>query len=74
MYKTQEYSEAELAEYGISLEVFRAIRGWMSNNWEYFNNSTVLAEEAVYLFGEDEWLDCETHPIWELALEYMEEE
>jgi len=32
-------------------------------------NATLLAENAAHAFDHDEWLDDETHYVWELALE-----
>lgn len=32
-------------------------------------NCTRLAEEAAHYFDHDEWLDDETHWVWDLALE-----
>lgn len=32
-------------------------------------NYTRLAEEAAHYFDHDEWLDDETHWIWDLALQ-----
>ena len=35
-------------------------------------NSTLLAESAADHFGHDEWLDDETHFVWDAAFEVVE--
>jgi hypothetical protein len=34
---------------------------------------TTLAEETAHDLGHSEWLDDETHPIWDLAIEVSED-
>jgi hypothetical protein len=53
------------------------VRGWMVHNakdyrvagspWEI--NMTALAEAAAHQFDHDEWLDDETHWVWDAAFE-----
>lgn len=41
-----------------------------SDAWQHGEvNYTRLAEEAAHYFNHDEWLDYESHWVWELALE-----
>lgn len=35
--------------------------------------ATPLAEDAAWTFGHNEWLDDETHWVWDLAVEVAEE-
>jgi hypothetical protein len=32
-------------------------------------NTTALCEAAAHAFDHDDWLDCETHELWELGLQ-----
>lgn len=51
------------------------VRNWMLQHaHEHLDecgdvNTTRLAEEAAHEFEHDEWLDIETHEVWELALD-----
>lgn len=35
-------------------------------------NCTALAESTAHHFGRDEWLDDDTHIVWDLAIEIAE--
>lgn len=37
-----------------------------------FVNLTTLAEEAANNLGHNEWLDDESHPVWDVAIEAAE--
>lgn len=70
-YRTPLYTDEQLAEYGLDRDTYRKMRSWMTRNCFDYSNSTVLAEACAEEFDEsDTWLDCESHPVWELALEF----
>ena len=62
------------SEYGFTEELEINTRLYMSYYRDAFKSPTHLAEETAIALGHDEWLDVETHPIWEMALYYYEEE
>lgn len=52
----------------------KAVRSWMIRNYrDCIDNTcnevnmTQLAENAAHHFDHDEWLDIETHWVWDLA-------
>ena len=54
-----------------------ALRKWMQDELAVYHrlyegsagelNATGLAEAAAWAFDHDEWLDDETHEVWEIA-------
>jgi len=38
------------------------------------DSATELAEDAALVHGHDEWLEDDTHPVWDWAIEVWEEE
>ena len=73
-------TEGQLAEYGLTLDEWGEIVRWCEayaldtyDRNSGVHNPTLLAEIVVEYLDEDgwddvyEWLDDETHPIWEAA-------
>ncbi len=56
-------------QYGINPDIAKRIRQRMENTADDFETPTALAEDVAAAFCVDEWLDDETHPIWDWALE-----
>lgn len=48
----------------------KRIRDWMRLNAQDYDNPTALAEACAHEFNHDEWLDDDTHEIWDHALEF----
>lgn len=48
-----------------------SIRMYMRVEAGAVDNATNLAENTAWTMGHDEWLDDETHPVWEVALEFF---
>ena len=51
-----------------------AVRQWMLLNAKHHDNATSLAEDAAHNALEndhDEWLDDESHWIWDIAIEII---
>ena len=51
---------------------------WMRQNIEYFVehgevNITTLAEACAHHFDRDDWLDIETHWVWDIAVKAAKE-
>lgn len=57
----------------IDREVARRIWNWMLRNAERYDNATNLAEAAAHEADgdHDDWLDDDTHWIWDLAAEII---
>lgn len=49
------------------------VKEWMQLHHTYYTGPTKLAEAAADDFGYDEWLDNFDHWVWDLALEYYNE-
>ncbi len=47
------------------------IRMHMRVEAPHVTNATNLAENTAYTMGHDEWLDDDTHVIWEIATEFF---
>ncbi len=53
------------------------IRKYMNENWRDCIDSngdlimTLLVEACAHSFNHDEWLDDETHIVWDIATEYF---
>ena len=47
------------------------IRGYMLAEAAFCDNATELAENAAHHFDRDDWLDDETHVVWDLAIEFI---
>lgn len=50
-----------------------SIRAHMLVERQFVNNATNLAEAAADAMGRHEFLDDETHIIWDIALEFFPE-
>ena len=58
----------------------KQIRAWMESNFNHSRdnngeiNYTRLAENCAHFIsgGRDEWLDDESHVIWEVAIEFSD--
>ena len=50
----------------------RHIRAWMRLHAREFRNSTDLAEACADALDHDEWLDDESHQVWDLAIKYLD--
>lgn len=70
----QYLDETAANEYGIDRPLERKIRNWLAFNCDGCENPTQLAEECAIAFDHDEWLDEETHPLWEWVLDYFQED
>lgn len=43
------------------------VKEYMVRESDYVDSATQLAENVAHEFGQDEWLDDETHWVWEMA-------
>ncbi|MNY65361.1 hypothetical protein D3C86_2026230 [compost metagenome] len=48
-----------------------SVRRWMALNHAEYETATDLTEAAASEFDTCNWLDDETHPIWDWALEFV---
>lgn len=55
-------------------KIDREIRKWMSLYASEYSTATEAAENCAWGLDHDEWLDDELHPVWEIALEWVDEE
>lgn len=69
------YEDQWWRDYKIDREQWLEIEQAMEDEYNQSSsiNPTVLAENTAIAVGHDEWLDDETHPIWELALIFYPE-
>lgn len=45
----------------------KVIMSYMRNEVSHVHSATELAENAAYDLGHEEWLDDETHQVWDCA-------
>jgi hypothetical protein len=74
--KITPYVPQMMIDYGLSKDMYDKIVEFMAAHVrEYLDgcnevNTTELAEDCAYHFKHDEWLDVETHPVWDLAVDF----
>jgi len=73
---TTTYSKQMLTDYGLTRADYSEIVATaVENCWVGYDKqtgetyATPIAESIAHDLGHDEWLDDETHPVWEIAAE-----
>lgn len=70
-------TDEQLAEWDLTLADYRAIRESARDNAaqadDFGCNATVLAELVAEELDHDEWLDDETHPLWDVVIDVCDE-
>ncbi len=57
----------------MSTQYKRRIQAFMLAERAEVESATMLAENAAHAFDHDEWLDDETHIVWDLANDIFNE-
>jgi len=74
--KVTPYSNQLMVDYGLSKDMYDKIVEYMAAHVREFVDgydkvsATVLAEWCASKLGHDEWLDGNTHPVWDLACDF----
>lgn len=75
-----QYTKSMLTNYGLSKANYREIvatahedacMGYDSITGEYI--AGIIAEAVAHDLDHDEWLDDETHPVWDIAADVAEQ-
>jgi hypothetical protein len=74
--KITSYVPQMMVDYGLSKDMYDKIVEYMAAHVREFVDgcgevsATVLAEWCADKLGHNEWLDEETHPVWDLACDF----
>jgi len=62
-----QYTDKELAAYGLDRQLYIEMRSWLAENHLEYSSAEYLVEACAEYFGQEDWSGNDEHPAWDMA-------